>query len=168
MKRILFVTVLSFTTVCCQNKKERGLVQREGEPDVVFVESMDNEMNMAIEKARETFKNDFYQALLSKNPDFSNFTLKQRFDVPEGDGEHIWIGDIVFHDGKYSGIVQNEPIQTLDVKLGDEVVVNTDNLSDWMYYDKNIVKGAYTVKVLRKTMTDEERKQMDSEGLIYE
>lgn len=168
MKKILFVTVLSFTTICCQNKKERDRVQRVGEPDVVLVESKDNEMNTAIEKAKKTFKTDFHNALLSKNPDFSNFTVKQRFDVPDGDGEHIWIGDIVFHDGKYSGIVQNDPVETIDVKLGDEVVVNTDNLSDWMYYDKNIVKGAYTVKVLRKTMTDEERKQMDSAGLIYE
>ena len=105
--------------------------------------------------------------MISKNPDFSNFAIKQRFDTPEG-GEHIWIGDIVFDNGKYRGTVQNEPVNPLDVKIGDEIVVNVDNLSDWMYYDKNIVKGAYTVKVLRETMSDEEKKEMDSQGLIYE
>lgn len=166
MKKLFIIGVIFLLTISCENKREK--VQRDGEPDVVLVETQDNEMNIAIENAKKTFSTDFHKALLSKNPDFSNFTVKQRFNVPGGDGEHIWIGDIVFYDGKYHGIIQNEPIETTDVKLGDEVVVNVENLSDWMYYDKNIVKGAYTVKVLRKTMTDEERKQMDSEGLIYE
>ncbi len=59
-------------------------------------------------------------------------------------------------------------MEPINVKFGDKVFVDIDNLSDWMYYDKNIVKGAFTVKVLRKNMTYEEKKQMDSEGLIYE
>ncbi|MCX8525143.1 DUF2314 domain-containing protein [Chryseobacterium formosus] len=167
MKKIIIVAAISLFAVSCENNK-REKVQREGEPDVIFVENQDNEMNEAIENAKKTFKTDFHRALLSKNPNFSNFVVKQRFDTPDGGGEHMWIGDIVFDNGKYRGIVQNEPMQPLDVKLGDEVVVNIKNLSDWMYYDKNIVKGAYTVKVLRKTMTDEEKKQMDSQGLIYE
>lgn len=167
MKKILIIAAISLFAVSCENNK-REKVQREGEPDVIFVENQDNEMNAAIENAKKTFKTDFHQALLSKNPNFSNFVIKQRFDTPDGGGEHMWIGDIVFDKGKYHGIVQNEPMQPLDVKLGDEVVVNIENLSDWMYYDKNVVKGAYTVKVLRKTMTDEEKKQMDSQGMIYE
>ena len=167
MKKIFLIGVFSLVISSCENNN-REKVQREGEPDVVLVENQDNEMNSAIENAQKTFKTDFHQALLSENPNFSNFVIKQRFDTPDGGGEHMWIGDIVFDNGKYHGIVQNEPMQPLDVKLGDKVVVNVDNLSDWMYYDKNIVKGAYTVKVLRKTMTAEEKKEMDSQGLIYE
>lgn len=166
MKKIFIIGIFTLVFASCENKKER--VQREGEPDVVMVETEDSEMNKAIENARKTFKSDFHPALMSKNADFSNFTIKQKFDTPDGSGEHIWIGDIVFDNGEYHGIVHNEPINPLDIKLGDNVVVNLDNLSDWMYYDKNIVKGAYTVKVLRKTMTEEERKEMDSQGLVYE
>ncbi|MGI9650028.1 YegJ family protein [Chryseobacterium sp. RLHN22] len=164
MKKLIIVATVSLITLSCENKRER--IQREGEPEVLLVESEDAGMNAAIENAKKTFKTNFHPALISKNPDFSNFAIKQRFDTPEG-GEDIWIGDIVFDNGKYRGTVQNEPVNPLDVKLGDEVVVNLENLSDWMYYDKNIVKGAYTVKVLRETMSDEEKKEMDSQGLIY-
>lgn len=166
MKKIFIIAVISFITVCCQEKKER--IEREGEPPVVLVKSEDDEMNIAIENANKTFGQDFHTALLSKNPNYSNFTIKQRFDLPNNRGEHIWIGDITFKNGKYSGVIQNEPYEQIGVKLGDTVDVNIDNLSDWMYYDKNIVKGAYTVKVLRKSLTDEEKKQMDAGGLIYE
>ncbi|WP_315055555.1 DUF2314 domain-containing protein [Chryseobacterium indoltheticum] len=166
MKKIFITVLFLLIAISCENKREK--VQRDGEPDVVLVETEDDEMNTAIESAKKTFKSDFHQALLSKNPNFSNFTIKQKFDTPSGGGEHIWIGDIIFDYGKYHGIIQNEPMEPIGVKLGDEVVVNVENLSDWMYYDNNKVKGAYTVKVLRKTMSDEERKQMDSQGLIYE
>lgn len=166
MKKIFIITLVSWIILSCENKREKLL--REGNPAVVLVEPEDNEMNIAIETAKKTFKTNFHQALLSKNPNFSNFVVKQRFDTSDGGGEHIWIGDIIFDNGKYHGVVQNEPVNLANIKLGDEVVVNVDHLSDWMYYDKNFVKGAFTVKVLRKTMTDEERRQMDSEGLIYE
>jgi len=167
MKKLLIIAGLALLTVSCDSKKER--VQRgDGEPDVIMVQNEDNEMNGAIANAQKTFTTDFHQALLSKNPNFSNFTVKQRFDTSDGGGEHIWIGNITFDHGKYHGIVHNDPVEPLDIKLGDKVVVNVENLSDWMYYDKNIVKGAYTVKVLRKNMSEEEKEQMDSGGLIYE
>lgn len=78
------------------------------------------------------------------------------------------IPDITFKKDKYCGVIQNEPYEAIGVKVGDTVAVNINNLSEWMYYDKTVIKGAYTVKLLRKTMTDEEKKQMDSDGLIYE
>lgn len=38
-----------------------------------------------------------------------------------------------------------------------------------MYFDKKIVKGAYTTKVLRKRMSQQERTQMDKEiGATFE
>ena len=166
MKKLFIVALFSFMIASCQEKRER--IKREGEPDITLVNSDDEEMNSAIENARLTFEKEFRTALLSKNTNFSNFFIKQRYALPNNDGEHIWVGDIEFKDGIYSGIINNEPNRSIGVKFGDTVIINVDNLSDWMYYDKNIVKGAYTVKVLRKTMTAEEKKEMDSQGLIYE
>ncbi|MBD8083463.1 YegJ family protein [Chryseobacterium caseinilyticum] len=166
MKNIYIIAVIAFITVGCQEKKER--IEREGEPPVVLVKSEDDEMNSAIENAKKTFEKEFHTALLSKNPNYSNFTIKQRFDLPDNNGEHIWIGDITFKNGKYKGVIQNEPYEQIGVKLGDTVDVDIYNLSDWMYHNKNIVKGGYTVKVLRKSLTHEEKKQMDVGGLIYE
>ena len=75
MKKIFITVLFLLIAVSCENKREK--VQRDGEPDVVLVETEDNEMNTAIESAKKTFKSDFHQALLSKNPNFSNFTIKQ-------------------------------------------------------------------------------------------
>jgi len=165
MKKILISGLLLLLAFSCENKREK--LHRDGEPDVLFVESEDHEMNAAIEKAKETFNRDFQTALESKNPQYSNFAIKQKFNTDNG-GEHIWIGDIKFENGKYSGIVQNTPINPIGIQLGDNITINPNEISDWMYYDKNIVKGAYTVKLLRKGMTDEEKKEMDADGLIYE
>lgn len=156
MKKTFIIAIFISMAVGCQEKNER--LKREGEPDIIFVEPEDDEMNVAIENARKSFKKEFHPALMSNNPNFSNFAIKQRYELPNGSGEHIWIGDILFKNNKYYGIVHNEPFESIGVKFGDSVIVNLDNLSDWMYNDKNVVKGAFTKKVLRKTMTEEEKR----------
>lgn len=165
MKKVIFICLLAFM-INCQEKREK--LKRGGQPDVMYFKNSDEEMNVAVKNAQKTLS-EFQKAIQSKNPSYSNFTLKQEFDTSDGGGEHIWIGDIQLKDGKYYGIVQNEPVDTeISVKLGDSIEVPIDKISDWMYNDKNIVKGAYTIKVVRKYMSPEEKKGMDAEGLIYE
>ncbi|MCW3162020.1 YegJ family protein [Chryseobacterium oryctis] len=166
MRKILVIFLLTFL-VNCQEKKEHEKLEREGEPDVVYFENSDAEMNSAVQQAQKTLS-EFQKALEDNNPNHSNFTLKQRFDTSDGGGEHIWIGEVQLKNGKYFGIVQNEPVDVKTIKLGDSVEVPVERISDWMYYDKNVVKGAYTIKVMRKFMSPEEKKEMDAEGLIYE
>jgi len=164
MKKIINICFLSLLLISCSNKEQK--LKRAGEPDVLYVQESDQEMNAAIKKAKETFS-DFQKAFNSRNPDYSNFCLKQEFDTSDGGGEHIWIGDLQLKDDGYYGIVQNTPVDVANVKLGDSVKVSLEKMSDWMYYDRNIVEGGYTVKVLRNHMTDDEKKEMDAEGLIY-
>ncbi len=53
--------------------------------------------------------------------------------------------------------------------MGDTITVDKNRISDWMYFDKGIVKGGFTIKVLRDQMTEEEQKLYDFEsGLIFE
>ena len=40
--------------------------------------------------------------------------------------------------------------------------INKNNISDWMYLDKKILKGGFTIKLLRKRMSSGERAQFDS------
>ena len=149
----------------CQKKYEVN--EREGKTKTMEVPNSDSAMNFAIKKAQETLS-EFKKALESKNPNFSNFALKQRFDDFDGNGEHIWIGEIELRNGKYFGFVENDPVNVTQIKLGDSVQVDFDKISDWMYYNKNIVVGAFTVRVMRANMSEEELKEMDSEGIIYE
>ena len=165
MKKIITAIFLSTILANCQDNHK--VVERDGEPDVVYFENTDAEMNLAVKNAKRSLP-EFEKALESKNPNFSNFALKQRFDTADGNGEHIWIGEIELRNGKYFGIVQNDPVDVKDLHLGYSVEVVNDWISDWMYYDKNIVKGAFTVRVMRANMSEEELKEMDSEGIIYE
>jgi uncharacterized protein YegJ (DUF2314 family) len=50
------------------------------------------------------------------------------------------------------------------VKVGDTVQISNDNISDWMYVDGIKLRGGYTIRLLRKRMTETERKQFDAEN----
>ena len=124
-------------------------------------------MNRAMLNAVQTLDT-FKEALLSKNKDYKCFALKSRFITSTG-SEHIWLRDIILKDKKYVGIVANLPDSIKDVKLGDTISIVKNNISDWMYLDKKILRGGYTIRLLRKRMTDIERKQFDlKSGLIIE
>jgi len=167
MKRTLFTFGIIFliVTSCNQNSKSKAI--REGEPDVYTINSSDSKMNEAIENAKKSF--DLFQnALTSKNPDFEYFSIKQKFDTPQG-GEHIWVQDITFVDSQFIGIIGNEPVNTNEVSLGDTITIDKNKISDWMYFDKGIVRGGFTIKVLRDQLTEEEQKSFDLEnGLKFE
>lgn len=150
----------------CQKKDK--IVKRDNEPDVHILPGEDNDMNIAIEKAQNSLYQ-FKQAIESRNPDYYNFALKERFAAADSSYEHIWMSEVQYSDHKFYGIVDGDPISTTEVKLGDTIEINPQNITDWMYIDKNIVKGAYTTRVLRKRISKEEREQMDKEsGFLFE
>jgi len=61
------------------------------------------------------------------------------------------------------------PESTTNVKLGDTIQIENDNISDWMYADNQKLEGGFTIRLLRKRMTEPERKQFDNKiGLIIE
>lgn len=157
--------VLFFVLTGCDNQK-LNKKEREGEPAIYSVEGDDIEMNKAIQTARATLHK-FNSALSAKDTAFNTFTLKVGFPTPDGGKEHIWMSDIVFDKNQYSGIVNNTPEWVTSIKLGDSILIKTGDITDWMYYEGDKIKGAYTMRVIRKRMTAEERDQFDREnGLI--
>lgn len=129
----------------------------------------DKEMLMSIEMAKKTFS-EFEKAIKSENPNFKNFTLKKAYESTEGD-EYLWIKSVVFYaeKNKYVGIVADTPLYTKKVKFDEIVEVDEKEISDWMYFQDNVVKGGYTLRLLRSRMTDEDRKLLDKEsGYVFE
>jgi uncharacterized protein YegJ (DUF2314 family) len=157
MKSKILITLIIFCFISCKNSDK---VERENQPDIYDVKSTDKEMNAAIEKANQTLTN-FNTALL--NPEIEVKSLKVKFQN-ETDAEHIWLSDIEFKDGKYSGVLDNEPEYITEYKIGDKVNVDSKNISDWMYIDNGKLFGGYTIKVLRNRMSEDEKKQFDSES----
>lgn len=161
MKKIAIISSILFLAFACESNKTDKTV-REGKPDIYNVEKDDKEMNEAISKAKTTLS-EFKEAFLSNKFDSSSFSLKMKFF--NGDGaEHIWMSDIEIENGDYYGLVGNEP-NTIDrIQLGDRLKIPEDSISDWMYIDnKKILKGGYTIRLLRDRMTKKEQRDFEKD-----
>lgn len=141
-------------------------VHREGESDVIMMENDDPEMERAIQKARETYTA-FVNALENSTPEHQAFTFKMSFPTPDGDGEHMWVTDVQWDGVRFSGWVNNEPLDTTAVSFGDSVSALPQELSDWMYFDGNRVVGGYTLRVMHYQRSPEAQRQFIEEtGLV--
>lgn len=140
--------------------KESNKIERENEPTIYSVADQDKDMNAAIEKAKQTLS-DFNAGL--SNPKAESLALKVQFTNSEG-SEHMWVGNIELKDGKYSGILNNEPEYVKEYKSGDKIDIDSSKISDWMYLENGKLYGGYTIRVLRDKMSEEERKQFDEES----
>jgi uncharacterized protein YegJ (DUF2314 family) len=134
-------------------------VKRAGQPDVAYVDDADPKMKAAIDRARTT-ADQFIQALARAEPSQQGFSVKLL--VQDGSrGEHMWITPVRFANGNFSGELNNVPDTLTNVKLGDEVSVSKNEISDWMYIDNGKLVGGYTLRVLRDAMSADERADFD-------
>ncbi len=136
-------------------------IERKGEPNIYSTPGDDQEMNEAIASARNTLEQ-FKVALESNSYDTSKFALKVRFKTATG-AEHIWVTSIIFHNGDYFGLVDNLPNLATQVKLGEKYKIEMKDITDWMYVDKGVLQGGYTIKLLRNRMSQAERVKFDTE-----
>ena len=161
MKKIaIVVLVLAFTLSC--NNIQKGTIKRVGEPDIVGVESDDADMNKAI--ANAVLNSSIFDLALKNNSSkCENFSIKKPYKTDSGT-EHIWISNVVLKRDKYQGIIANTPEYINEIKLGDTVLVAKNEISDWMFLENNILKGGYTIRVIRDKMSQVEKKQFDNEN----
>lgn len=157
MKTKILIVFLTFCLISCKNSDK---IERENQPDIYNVAGNDKEMNEAILKANQTLSN-FNAALANKEIEVKS--LKVKFEN-QTDVEHIWLSDVEFKDGKYSGILDDEPEYIKDHKLGDLINVDNKDISDWMYVENGKLFGGYTIRVLRNRMSETEREQFDAES----
>lgn len=166
MKQSFILLSLALAMYSC--KKPREVTYRYGEPDVVNVSTDDADMNAAIKEAQNTYP-DFLKVWRSDNPKYEGFTVKQEFETATGGGEHIWLTDLFEKGNDVYGILANEPLDKVRVKLGDTIKIDPKMLSDWMYFEGDKTYGGFTVRVLRKDLSEEERKQEEKEsGIKFE
>jgi uncharacterized protein YegJ (DUF2314 family) len=167
IKRFLSVAAICSAVLmsgCSQSARYQngGVVQRAGNPDVVGVADEDVTMNAAMREARSTVQA-FIVALKSPKPNQEAFSIKKQFADSNG-AEHMWISDLQYDGKEFKGRLSNEPVDVNSVKLGDNVTVAPQDISDWMYLDKGKLVGGYTIRVLYDKMTPEEQKKFEQES----
>lgn len=159
---LLFIALLSTS---CEKSNDETVVRRDGNPDYIRVKDQhEPNMDSAIARARSEIET-FINALQSPKPTQTYFSVKKPFAWQNGDEtnyEHIWITDVSFKDGKFHGLIGNEPVDIKNATFGDEVTLEKSEASDWMIIDDEKMIGGYTIIALRDAMPPEEKKEFDS------
>jgi uncharacterized protein YegJ (DUF2314 family) len=153
-KKVFVLAVLSLCVACARRPTDEPAVFPVGEEDAA--------MNSAMEKARASVDT-FIAALQSGKAVQSHFAIKKKFS----DGkhtEHIWLLPVTFDGTRFEGVVNNVPADLTGVAIGQNVMVEPNQISDWMYLENGKLMGGYTIRVLRDRMSPAERKEFDRRG----
>ena len=126
----------------------------------VAVSANDPDMNKAISLARESLPH-FWQTFREQTRGESDFALKVRTEDPNG-VEHFWLTDLRRDSGSTYGRIGNDPNTVTSVKLGDEIEVSYDDITDWLYMRNGKMVGNFTVRLLFKQMPVEEVERLKS------
>jgi uncharacterized protein YegJ (DUF2314 family) len=128
------------------------------EDKVVSVATDDPEMNAAIDKARSTLPY-FWQHLANRGEGEQGFFVKIR--ITDGDAvEHFWCGPVVGTANKATCNIDNDPQSVSNVKLGQEMSVEKEYISDWNFMRDDRIIGGETIKVILRRLPKEEADQL--------
>ena len=135
MKRLLIIPITILLFSCGNNDN----------PPVIDVDSENQQMNTAIEKAKETLNQFFANYKKIENDGYS---LKFGLETSDGGIEHIWFNPLEVKGETIKAECANEPRDIPDLKLGDIIDLKREQITDWMIVTGNKCYGGYTVRVL--------------------
>jgi uncharacterized protein YegJ (DUF2314 family) len=129
-------------------------------PPIVKVTTADVDMNAAIARARDTLPT-FWVSYDAPRPSETGHGLKVRFAVGPDRFEHIWMSDVEkLPDGNFSGRCANQPSGLPGKNEGDQVEFKQADITDWLFIRNEKVVGGETIKLLLKSMPNEEADAM--------
>jgi len=164
MKLILLLILLPCYLGCSNDRSEKRLNPDKLGLDTIAntyaVTEEDTGMNSAIATARQTI-GEFDRALKSNNASYTDFAVKKKYKTSDDGGEHMWIAGIMLLNNSYKGFVNNDAEKTTEVRFGDTIIVQKDEITDWMYLENNVLRGGYTIRAVRNKLSKDERIKMD-------
>jgi uncharacterized protein YegJ (DUF2314 family) len=133
----------------------------------------DPEMAKACSTAKQTFRIFWRELLWERHrivPGLDLACVKFPFvDPPSGqpqidtpEAEQMWLSDCSFDGATITGTLINSPNWLKSVKEGDTIRKPISEMSDWMYAVSGKVYGGFTVHLLRKQMSNSERRSHDN------
>lgn len=128
-------------------------------PDTLIKGGYDEkEMDAAIARAQSEV--DSFIAELAKG-NGTDFAVKVPIEDKD-ETEHFWLTNIVYRNGKFEGVIGNEPGIVTNVKVGQKWSAKKSEISDWLFMRDGKMYGNYTVRPLLKTMPEEEAAKIKS------
>ncbi len=139
---------------------EAQTVERDGEPDIIYSDHGDVQMNKAQAAARASL--DHFWAIKDADPSNAEIhIIKVGLPTNSGTLEHIWVEDISRHGATYKGTLANEPYDLANgLGYGDKVKFTARQISDWAYSENGRMRGHFTTRVLVKSLPRDQAAQI--------
>ncbi|MBO9702237.1 MAG: DUF2314 domain-containing protein [Sporocytophaga sp.] len=149
-----------FSKLFGKKTHSQNIRQRPNQPDVIRVQTEDDKMNWAMEKAKLTLHY-FEKSLTNPQPRQQYFSIKVK--IVDGEKiEHIWLTQPSFdEEGNLFGIVGNKPIDVKNVKIDQKIEIDRALVSDWMIIENGRLIGGYTIRAIRDNLSGTELKNFD-------
>jgi uncharacterized protein YegJ (DUF2314 family) len=147
--RVLSILFLASLSAGCSDSGsglQPGDTIGPSDDPVTMVDADDPEMAAAEQQARDTL-DQFIRALNDPRPAMSDFAVKHEF-LQDGTSEHMWIAELSYQNGKFTGTLGNEPQLIDNVEMGQPVTIDRSEVEDWVYFDGEEMMGGYTAKLL--------------------
>ncbi|MDR0388530.1 MAG: DUF2314 domain-containing protein [Spirochaetaceae bacterium] len=144
--RFAGLVFIAFAGLAFCGRPERN----EGFNPIAQAEEDDPVLRAIAVGARGSF-GEFTRRLRRPAEDEYNFQVKYPFAADPDSGyvyEYLWLKDIEFTDGKFSGVLANGPLHVRDLVVGGRVEFLPDDIADWMYMKRGRIRGGDSIKYL--------------------
>jgi uncharacterized protein YegJ (DUF2314 family) len=108
--------------------------------------SGDEVFNAAIKRARETLP-DFIARLQAAAPGEA-FSVRARFQIPDGGGEHMWLDEVTFDGTHFHGKLSDDAYNIETLHFGDLVSVEEGTVTNWLIEKDGVRHGEFLLKAL--------------------
>jgi len=132
--------------------------ERDGDSPILHTATEDIQMNAAMAKARKTI-----QVILPKLSTVEGpLPISIKANIKDDKhSEHVWISNVRLVDGNFTGPLDNNPLHIKKFKVGDEISVAPEEISDWYAISGKRIHGGYTIFLARARMSAEQRVDFD-------
>ena len=128
-------------------------------PPVVEVAAEDVAMERAVAAAKASLPV-FVARLRSPRAGDGSFAVKVAVPRADGGAEHVWLGRVAVGADSLRGTLDNDPEALPGWRIGDRVTAPRSAVTDWMFVERGVLRGAYTTRVLLSRMTPDARRRL--------
>lgn len=118
---------------------------------------LDAGMESAFQEARDTLSF-FIERIAEPHPNRTYVAVKVRFYTSDGLSQDIWVDNVTYTDETFRGYMGDD-IPSLKLGFGEEIVIPTENIVDWMIVEAGKLIGGYTIRLAYERMSPEEKER---------
>ncbi len=128
-------------------------------PPVVQVPAEDAAMARAVTDARASLPA-FAARLRAPRVGDARFAVKVAVPRADGTAEHVWLGRVAVAADSLRGTLDNDPDGLPGWRIGDRITAPLAAVTDWMFVERGVLRGAYTTRVLLGRLSPKERRRI--------